>query len=155
LIILIIYTIITITVLLYLNKIKSSVFDVLSIGQNKFFDNGSSIHAESDAINRLKRKTGFRFGKKNVETVNLLVIRVTKTGIFGNSNPCIHCLKDMADKTLLKGYKIDYVYFSNDNNQLECYKLIDLIKTSEIHVSSYYKNSSYVNKWLKWRNSKF
>lgn len=61
----------------------------------------------------------------------------------------------MADKTLLKGYKIDYVYFSNDDNQLECYKLIDLIKTSEIHVSSYYKNSNYVNKWLKWRNSKF
>lgn len=132
---------------------KKRIFNVYSLGQNKYLSSDSSIHAEADAIEHLKLKSR---KIKNLESVNLLVIRVTKTGLISNSAPCIHCLRKMAEEPLKKGYRIEKVYYSNEYNQLECYKLSELIHSDNLHISSYYKHTKYdINKWFKWRDSKF
>lgn len=124
---------------------------MLSIGKNKHNTNGTTIHAESDAINNLpnkKKKT------KILDEVDIIVTRITRHGDFKNSAPCIHCLKSMYENPIKKGYKIKKVYYSNEHGEIECHKLIDLINSEKLYMSSYYRNNKYdINKWYKWRNS--
>jgi len=141
---------------LSLEKEKDSVFNIVSIGQNKYKIRSSNsskknatIHAEEDAINKLppiKRS-------KRLIDVNLVVIRTTKTGILGNSAPCVHCLKYMKDNAESRGYRIIKVYFSNADGMIECHNLTSLIASNNLFISSYYKMNNYnMNKWLKWRD---
>jgi hypothetical protein len=121
--------------------------DVLCYGQNKFTSKGTSIHAEEDVINKLKPKK-----RSNLISVDMLVIKVKRDGTLSNSLPCVHCLRTIADMPVVKGYKINKVYYSNDNGDIECQKLHDLINSNNLHVSSYYRNTKYnMNKWYQWR----
>jgi hypothetical protein len=136
--------------LLFFVVVKNSVLYVVSTGQNKYNTNGTSIHAEADAINRLPPKSK---RSKNLETVSLLVLKVNKTGTIGNSSPCVHCLKTIATKPLEKGYRIDKIYYSTESGTIECKKLTELLGSEELHISAYYRNHNYdMKKWLKWRN---
>lgn len=122
---------------------------MLSTGQNKYSNchDKRSIHAEEDAISRLPNRK-----KNKLENVNMLVVKVKRDGSLSNSAPCVHCLKMMAEAPLQKGYKIDKVYYSTDKDEIECAKLIDLIKSDSLWVSSYYRHSGYdMEKWHKWR----
>lgn len=130
--------------------IKNNVLYVASTGQNKYNTNGTSIHAEADAINRLPPKNKHT---KKLETVSLLVIKVNKTGLLGNSSPCVHCLKTIATKPLEKGYRIDKIYYSTEYGTIECRKFTELLSSDELHISAYYRNHNYdMKKWLKWRD---
>ena len=139
------------------NYIKQRVICVISIGQNKYKINTfnksqkkATIHAEEDAIYKLpplKRS-------KRLEDVNLVVIRTSRTGVLSNSAPCIHCLKMMKENAEYKGYKINNIYFSNKDGNIECHRLINLIYSNDLHISSYYKLNNYnMDKWLKWRKN--
>ena len=122
---------------------------MVSVGENKYnLKNTKTTHAEEDAIENLESKS-----KKNLENVNLVVIKTTKTGVLGNSYPCIHCLHAMVEKTYIKGYKINKIYFSNSEGEIECHKLIDILYSRYQHVSSYYSITNYnIEKWYKWRS---
>ncbi len=130
---------------------KNNAFYVVSIGQNKYkinSSNNATIHAEEDAINKLppiKRSN-------RLEDVNLVVIRTTKTGILGNSAPCVHCLKYMKDNAVARGYRIKKIYFTNIYGEIECHNLNSLIASNNLHISAYYKVRNYnMKKWFKWR----
>jgi hypothetical protein len=59
----------------------------------KYF-NMASRHAEMDVIRKIRHK-------KNVPAkVDLLVIRLSKTGILGESKPCYHCMECLRDSNL-------------------------------------------------------
>lgn len=81
-----------------------------------------SVHAEMMAISRLpiNRK------KKKKISVNLLVIRIQYNGKLKNSKPCPKCMNDIISKIPKKGYKIDRVYHSDDNEDIISSKMRDL-----------------------------
>jgi deoxycytidylate deaminase len=131
---------------------KTPIKKVLSKGENKFINN-RSIHAEIDAIYKLNNsfKNKKQKFKHNNESVNMLVIKVKRDGTISNSAPCINCLKKMTECPI--GYHINKIYYSTNDKNIECDKLIDLINTDQLHVSSYYRNTNYnMNKWYQWRS---
>lgn len=130
---------------IFKGKLDSS--DVISYGRNKFNSKGGTIHAEADAINNLQPKK-----RRNLISVDILVIKVKRDGSLSNSTPCVHCLKTIVDVPNIKGYKINKVYFSNNIGEIECHKLNDLVNSEHLHISSYYRNTGYnMNKWFQWR----
>lgn len=110
---------------------------VLSYGVNKMGDSDGlapGIHAEYDAIKKLipLRK------QKHLESINLLVIRLSKKNKLQSSKPCAICIDMMKTLPEKKGYKIQNIYYSDSNG--------DIIKTTlsnldneEKHVSTSYK----------------
>ena len=53
--------------------------------------NEAGVHAEHDAINKLKPLER----KNHLETINLLVIRISKHNKLLNSKPCANCIQNM------------------------------------------------------------
>lgn len=120
------------------------------MGHNKYNRNSASIHAEVDAINHLPQK---KKKLNSITTVSLLVINVDKNGNLNNSNPCVNCLRSIAEQPLIKGYKIDKIYFSNQNGEIECHRLTSLLMAESFHISIYYRHTGFdIEKWYKWRN---
>ena len=74
-----------------------------------------SIHAEHDAILRLpclKNKN------KKLVKINLLVIRFLKTYTLANSKPCLKCIQNMIELPKKRGYKIEDIYYSDNNETI-------------------------------------
>jgi hypothetical protein len=128
---------------------NSKSLQVLCTGQNKSYVDGSSIHAEVDAINHLPPRKNWN---KRLLIVDLLVVRISKSGNLGNSAPCIHCLRTMTHLPHKMGYHINKVYYSNPEGQIVHYKLDDLIAIDEMHVTSYHRSNGFnIKNYLKWR----
>jgi len=68
--------------------------------------------------------------------MNLIVIRTTKTGILGNSAPCYHCTKFLSENNSIK---IDKLYYSNSDGEIECIKFTDWVKIGQTHISEGWK----------------
>jgi cytidine deaminase len=83
----------------------------LSYGENQIRGN-KSIHAEVDAINRIKNK---KQGK--TQKVSLFVMRVNKKKEITISKPCKHCIAQM-NTIINKNYKISDVYYSDNNGEI-------------------------------------
>lgn len=99
-----------------------------------------TIHAEKKAILGLKNRN-----TKKLKKVNLLVIKTSKTHKLGNSKPCYHCLMDMKNLCPQKGYKINNIYYSDENGIIIEKKLSNMIREGNYHYSSYYKNVKKCN----------
>ena len=110
---------------------------ILSFGVNQMGDingNKPGIHAEEDAISKLiplKKK-------KRLEPINILVIRVSPKNKIQSSKPCINCLKVMNILPEKKGYKIENVYYSNEDGNILKTTLKSL-ENEEKHYSKYYR----------------
>lgn len=115
-----------------------SVFYTISLGINSYKNhtktNGASVHAEHDAITRLPVRKS-----RKLKRINILVIKTSKTGKLGNSKPCYNCIMHMLNLAPKYGYKINYVYYSNDNGDIEKIKLSELYSRGDFHYSAYYK----------------
>lgn len=125
----------------------------LCIGQNDSFADGSSQHAEVDAIHHLPPRKNWN---RQLMIVDLIVIRVSKIGIIGNSMPCIHCLRTMTHLPHKMGYHINRIYYSNSNGEIVSCKLDDLIAINEQHITSYHRhqektNKLNINRIFRWR----
>jgi len=82
-------------------------------------DPNYSVHAEVDAFRRFfknyTRVFGFRRrGARRI--VDLTVVRYNKSGLYVNSAPCFHCVKDIKSFEQ-HGFKIN-VYYSNADGQI-------------------------------------
>jgi cytidine deaminase len=107
---------------------KNNIFNPLSYGTNYYTcSNENTIHAEHDALLRLKEN------KKNKKKINIIVIRYTSTYKLSNSKPCAFCLENMYNIAGIKGYNIDKVYYSNNNN-IEVVKFKDLYNETDKHI---------------------
>lgn len=99
------------------------------------FERISSIHAEDNVIRKLPSLPK----NKRPKRVDMLVIRVNKSGAMGNSKPCIHCLFLMCTKLPMKGYSVSDIYFSTTEGTVKMMKLQELLYEDEHHVSRYHK----------------
>lgn len=88
-----------------------------------------SIHAEVNALNKLRHTISFR--QKNKKHYDLLVVRLTKANKCGESRPCFHCLK-----TLLKsGINIKFVYYSTNDGTIVREKLNNMLHSKKTYIS--------------------
>ncbi len=97
------------------------------------------IHAEHDAINKLKPINR----KKYLQNVNLLVIRLTKNNKLQQSKPCAICIRIMKTLPQKKGYKIKNIYYSNINGEIIKSNLT-ILENEELHYSKFYKQKMLI-----------
>lgn len=102
--------------------------------------NHAGVHAEHDAINKLKPLAR----NKKLEPINLLVVRFSKNNKLQNSKPCANCIQTMKTLPEKKGYRIKNIYYSNDNGVIVKISLNNLEK-EELHYSRYYRNKNDIN----------
>ena len=121
-------------------------YNILSIGMNKYADVAGvmpSIHAEHDAILRLpclKNKN------KKLVKINLLVIRFLKTYTLANSKPCLKCIQNMIELPKKRGYKIEDIYYSENDRTIIKTNINKLLNEPVQHISSYYRNNRYLHR---------
>lgn len=94
------------------------------------------IHAEHDAINKLKPL----YRKKRLESINLLVIRISKNNKLQCSKPCTVCIKNMKFLPEKKGYKIKNIYYSNNNGDI-VKSNFQILEKDEEHFSRFYRQN--------------
>ncbi len=127
-------------------KIANSMkINILSYGFNMDSNkskNDPGIHAEHDAINKLKPVRR----KKHLHNVNILVVRLSKNNKLQNSKPCANCLNKLKILPEKKGYKIRNIYYSNDNGEIIKSNLKTL-ENEDLHYSRYYKKTVLYNKF--------
>ena len=110
---------------------------ILSYGVNKMGDSNGiqpGIHAEHDAIRKLlplKRKS-------RLENINLLVIRLSSKNKIQSSKPCINCINMMKKLPPKLGYKIQHIYYSNEEGNIVKTTLQNL-ENEEKHYSRFYR----------------
>lgn len=117
--------------------------NILSFGVNKYADvdgEQPTIHAEHDAILKLPSLKK----KKNNESINILVLRFSKTSKLGMSKPCIKCIEKMQTIPHKKGYKIENVYYSDNDGNIVKTTLSKLINEDVQHYSRYYKKNKQI-----------
>jgi deoxycytidylate deaminase len=99
------------------------------------YDNGiNNCHAEANAIIDYYKTV------KKQKKINLLVIRINKHNKICNARPCYECLD------IMKKYNINKVYYSTDNEIIECENVKYMIS---IHYTSYYGYTYMLNNKLK------
>lgn len=102
------------------------------VGDSK--GNNPGVHAECDAINKLKPLQRNR----KLQHINILVIRLSKHNKIQNSKPCANCIKNMKFLPQKKGYKIKNIYYSNDNGDIVKSSLRTL-EQEELHYSKFFR----------------
>jgi cytidine deaminase len=111
--------------------------DIMTFGTNlkKEIPYTRTIHAETDALYRLP----LRNNRKKLKSINICVIRMSKTGKLGNSKPCYHCISTLMDEAPKMGYRIEWILYSNESGEIEKCKLNKFLETHGIFFSSYFK----------------
>ncbi len=82
--------------------------NILSYGVNQMGDS-NSIHAEQDAIQKLKPLRR----KRHLEPIHMLVISISGKNKIQSSKPCAKCIKTMSILPQIMGYKLKNIYYSN------------------------------------------
>jgi cytidine deaminase len=84
----------------------------VAIGMNSTYGTEymNSMHAERNAIYKLN-KIKYR---NNIKRINLIVIRINRNGILGESRPCEDCLKMLQ----ISGFIIKHIYYSTKNGTI-------------------------------------
>lgn len=122
------------------NKNALKKANILSFGFNRMGDingNEAGVHAEHDAINKLKPLER----KKKLESINLLVIRFSKNNKLQNSKPCANCIQTLKTLPEKKGYKIKNIFYSNDNGDIVKSNLKNL-ENEDLHYSRFYRQKN-------------
>jgi len=105
----------------------------IAFGTNSLKQNNSitpSIHAEMDAINKLKNC-------RNIpKSMDLLIVQITKSKKLANSRPCHNCICYL--NKLCKTIKIKHVYYSTNDGTIIKEKLKDMETSMVPHISCGY-----------------
>ena len=109
-----------------------------------------NMHAEMDIIRKLP-PLKFKAKKTNI---NLIVIRVDKFGLLKNSTPCSMCIKYMERTNVLTSYKINNIYYSDQNGNIIIRKLNELMDAPNKYITTRFKNKNKFNKFNKKNNKK-
>jgi len=117
----------------YIFEQKGNSFNILSRGIN-YLSSNKSVHAENDAIHRLKPRK-----HKKKKKINMLIIRTTKLGKLGSSQPCYHCTLQLMDLIPSLGYKLNYIIYTNKDETMTKIKFNKFIQSEEFHISGFYR----------------
>lgn len=74
----------------------------------------NSIHAEDAGMNKLNSINNFRRILTRKDKIDIFVIRITKTGVVGNSRPCRNCINRLSKLS----YKINHVYYTTNEGDI-------------------------------------
>ena len=86
---------------------------------------GTSTHAEMDALAKI-------IGKGNkTRKLDLIVIKLTKTGQLGESRPCHNCLRRLYES----GVNIKHVYYSTSKGTMEKENFNSMLESPRTYVS--------------------
>lgn len=110
---------------------------ILSFGVNQMGDtdgNNPGIHAECDAISKLMPLKP----KKKLEHINIVVIRLSPKNKIQSSKPCNNCIETMKNLPPKKGYKIQYIYYSDIFGDI-IKKSLNTLEKEERHYSRFYR----------------
>ena len=94
-------------------------------------------HAEMDAMKNLDNF--IRCKKIKKEKMNLIVLRINKSGSLCESAPCYHCTQELAKN---KNISIDKLYYSRPDGSITCIKFKEWVNNGNFHASKGWK-------WLK------
>jgi hypothetical protein len=97
----------------------------------------SSIHAEIDAVMKLPTLPR----NKKLKKIDILVIKVSKTGVLGSSKPCLDCLNKLNTYVVNRGYSLIKVHFSTQGGDIKSKKFIELLNEDNPHISKFFKNT--------------
>lgn len=118
-------------------------FAVQSYGENQYNSPSdstcSSIHAEANAMKKLLPLPR----QKKLKKVDLLVIRVSKNGQYGNSKPCIHCILNLHKNLPDKGYSLRDVYYTDEAGEIVSIRFNELMYETNHHVSRFYTEKKF------------
>ena len=105
----------------------------IAIGENsvrgRFGNEKLTTHAEMDALT--KHKQLLRIGKCKKSKIDLIVIRVNRTGKLCESAPCVHCTKELQEC----GIPINKIYFSRNDGTITSVKFSEWIESDYAHVT--------------------
>jgi cytidine deaminase len=113
---------------------------ILSFGMNQMGDSKGKtpgIHAECDAILKLMSLKN----KKKLESINLLVIRLSTKNKIQSSKPCGNCIETMKTLPQKKGYKIENVYYSDEEGNI-IKTTLNKLDSEDKHYSKYFRRKS-------------
>lgn len=116
-------------------------YRILSFGFNQMGDNfgkNPGIHAEHNALIKLLPLRN----KKRLENINILVIRLSSKNKLQSSKPCINCIQMMKTLPSKKGYKINSIYYSDENGNIVKTNLKNL-DLEEKHYSKFFRRKLY------------
>lgn len=118
-------------------------FAVKSYGENHYNNvedsTCSSIHAEANAMKKLLPLPR----QKKLKKLDLLVIRVSKSGQYGNSKPCIHCILNLSKNLPDKGYSLRTVYYTNEEGNIISAQFNELLHETNPHMSRFYLQKNF------------
>lgn len=114
----------------YRQNQKKNVLNVLNVPCS----NDPQYHAEINALYKINT------WKNKPKKINLLVIRLSKTGKLGESRPCYHCLLQLTKANI----GIKYVYYSK-NDKIIREKFDDMLYSQTIHISKGYRRKNIIN----------
>ena len=124
------------------NKFTSWAFGKLAIGENsermRFGNDKLTTHAEIDALKKLDNLIRVKKCKKN-KKMDLVVIRINKSGNLCESAPCYHCTKELERSKVVK---INNLYFSRSDGTIICIKFSEWLKNENFHISKGWRNFS-------------
>lgn len=95
-----------------------------------------STHAEMSALHKLKNYVSSR-GRRLPLKVDMMVIRISKTGIINNARPCKHCIMQLYKSHYIN---LKNVYYSDEFGNIKHEKFVDLIQKREQFISSGYRH---------------
>ena len=104
------------------------------IGENSdkplYSNSKIKTHAEMDVLNKTKNLLRCKKIKKN--KMDLIVLRINKSGKLCESAPCFHCTKELASNDFIQ---IDKLYFSRADQTITCIKFDEWVNNGTSHVS--------------------
>jgi hypothetical protein len=121
----------TMLLLLELPKIcagKGKISFGISCGES--YKNMPSKHAEIDALYKINTK--INIPKK----VDIIVVRITRSGQLANSRPCFHCIESLEKSNL----NIKYVYYSTTEGTFAKEKFASMKNSPLTYISSGIRN---------------
>lgn len=101
----------------------------MSIGENIMLRTDVTKHAEMTALDRLQRLCT----RNRVETYDIVVIRVSRTGTLGSSRPCLHCIQAMLKHPRVR---VRNVYYSTNTGVIVREKLSEMLETKPPYISA-------------------
>jgi len=117
---------------------------IVAYGENEWKGRAGqwTIHAEDNAMRALPPLPR----KKRGRAINLLVLKTSKTMLFSNSKPCIHCVLLLHLKLPEKGYRLNRIYYTNRDGGIDEVKLSDLVLDDHPYQSIYFRSTAFVIK---------
>ena len=106
----------------------------LALGENYCTLKSSlpSVHADDDGLTKLNKINKYRRFISSTDWIDIVVLRISKTGVLGNSRPCRDCLLRMSKCS----FNIHTVYYSTSQGTIESEKFQYMMNSTKTKFSS-------------------